>query len=273
VVEPGNLPVPLTDRLVQWICDRHYGAGSDGLLVGPLENDLENFSLGIYNPDGSAAEKSGNGLRIFARYLWDLGRVKEYPFTVITLSGPVLCQVLPGGGAVRVEMGKASFDSRDIPVTGPPRKVIQETILVAGEKLDFCSVSLGNPHSVILCNQVSAEQAWMFGPLVERHSFFPRRTNVQFLQVIDRANLRIEIWERGAGYTLASGSSACAAASVAHYLGLCEPLIWVHMPGGALQVCIAPDGMITLVGPVARVYTGSLDLAGLAEYQYKGVQP
>jgi diaminopimelate epimerase len=243
------------------------------LLVGPLAGELESFSLRIYNPDGSSAEKSGNGLRIFARYLWDQGLVQGAPFTVHLDVGEARCQVVAGGEAVRVEMGKAGFDSRDIPVAGPPRQVVNETIEAAGEKLRFCSVSLGNPHSVILCDRVSADQARRLGPLVERNTRFPRRTNVQFLQVIDRANQRIEIWERGAGYTLASGSSACAAASVAYRLGLCDDQVWVHMPGGALQVTIAPDGMITLVGSVTRVLIGKLDLAGLKKFNYKGVPP
>ncbi len=266
VVEPVNLPVLPIPKLARWMCDRNYGAGSDGLLMGVIEVKPDFFTLRIFNPDGSEAEKSGNGLRIFARYLWDQELVEEKPFDVETLGGSACCQVLSGGRQVLINMGKASFDSQDIPVAGAQRQVIDEIINVSGENLHFTAVSLGNPHSVILTEQVSSDWARRLGPLIERDDLFPQRTNVQFLQVMDRANLRIEIWERSAGYTLSSGSSACAAASVAYRLGLCDMRVTVHMPGGSLDVSIGKDGMIELTGPVTRVLTGSLDQEGLEEY-------
>ena len=144
------------------------------------------------------------------------------PFTVDTAGGLVTAQVAQDGRMVTVEMGRVSFDSREIPVAGPPREVLNETLLAGATELRYCAATLGNPHCVVLREQVSAEEAQRLGPLIERDARFPRRSNVQFMQVIDRSQVRIEIWERGAGYTLASGSSSCAAAAVAHRLGLCD---------------------------------------------------
>lgn len=258
VIDPTSLPGELTAQDVRRICDRHYGAGADGILLGPLPATDAAFALRIFNPDGSEAEKSGNGLRIFARYLWDQGLVGETPFTVATPGGAVTAQVQQAGRLVTVEMGRVSFDSREIPVAGPPREVLNETLHAGDTTLICCAATLGNPHCVVLRQEVSATEARRLGPLIESDAHFPRRTNVQFMQVLDRAHLRIEIWERGAGYTLASGSSACAAAAVAHRLGLCNPQVTVAMPGGELAVAIAPDWSVALRGPVVRVWTGTL---------------
>lgn len=258
VINPADLSSELTPQQIRRICDRHYGAGSDGILLGPLPAASADFGLRIFNPDGSEAEKSGNGLRIFARYLWDRGLVGDAPFTVATAGGVVTAQVQQAGRMVTVEMGRVSFDSRDIPVAGPPREVLEEALLAGGVELRICAATLGNPHCVVLREQVSAAEAQRLGPLVETDALFPRRTNVQFMQVLDRARLRIEIWERGAGYTLASGSSACAAAAAAHRLGLCDAAVTVDTPGGPLQVSIAPDWNATLRGPVTKVWDGNL---------------
>ena len=267
VIEPDQFDGLPTVEQIQRICDRHYGAGSDGILLGPLPSETADFGLRIFNPDGSEAEKSGNGLRIFSRYLWDTGRLQmaaetpggpaSQPFTVQTPGGKVRSQVFENGASVTVEMGQASFDSRVIPVLGPQREVVGERMTLGGQDLLYCAVSMGNPHCVVVCEQVSEELARRLGPLVENEPRFPRRTNVQFLQVLDRQRLRIEIWERGAGYTLASGSSSCAAAAAARRLGLCDDRLAVHNPGGVIQVSIAPDWNITMRGPVEKVYDGT----------------
>jgi diaminopimelate epimerase len=245
------------DEIVR-ICDRHFGIGSDGILWGPLATPEADFGLRIYNPDGSEAQKSGNGLRIFCRYLFDRGRVAQAPFRVWTLGGVVRAQVLDGGRSVTVEMGRASFASATIPVAGAPRDVIDETMAIDGETLRFSAATIGNPHCVVLRQRALAEDAKRFGPLIERDARFPERTNVQFLEVIDRAHIRIEIWERGAGYTLASGSSSSAAAAVAHRLGLVDREVAVQMPGGTLQIAIGENYAITMTGPVSKVADGVL---------------
>ena len=259
VITPSDFSGELTPDLIRMICHRNFGVGSDGILYGPLDDPDDEFALKIYNPDGSEAEKSGNGLRIFSRYLWDQGLIGNRPAKIKTAGGPVKAKVEQDGRVITVEMGQVSFDSRQIPVTGAKREVINETIDIDGQGLEFCAATVGNPHCVILRPEVSADETRRWGPLIETDSRFPNRTNVQFMQILDRSNIFIEIWERGAGYTLASGSSSSAAAAVAHRLGLCDQTITVHMPGGKIEIEISPDYDITMTGPVTKVATGTID--------------
>jgi diaminopimelate epimerase len=258
VLNPADVGSDLTPAQIRLICHRNYGIGSDGILLGPLETSECDFAVRIFNPDGSEAEKSGNGLRIFSRYLWDRGLVEKKPFTIWTAGGEVQCQVQGGGESVTVNMGRVSFDSTQIPVEGAPREVINERIVVDGQTLDFCAASIGNPHCVILRDTVCADEAQKWGPLIETDPRFPNRTNVQFMKVLDRSNIQIEIWERGAGYTLASGSSSSAAAAVAHRVGLCDSHIAVHMPGGTLEISVSDDFSITMAGPVTKIAQGTI---------------
>jgi diaminopimelate epimerase len=258
VLDAAEVGTELETGRVRLICHRNYGVGSDGILLGPIPTTEADWAVRIFNPDGSEAEKSGNGLRIFCRWLWDGGRVGEDEFTVMTLGGKVRARVADGGRSVTVEMGRVSFDSAAIPVVGPPREVLNETIAVGGHMLTYCAATVGNPHCVVLRDSPSAEEARTLGPLIETAPRFPNRTNVQFMKVLDRASIRIEIWERGAGYTLASGSSACAAAAVAHKLGLCDGRITVHMKGGCLDIAISEDFAVTMTGPVTKVAEGTI---------------
>ena len=253
VIDPKNLPSPLTTAQVKMICHRNFGIGSDGILLGPLRSKKAKFALRIFNPDGSEAEKSGNGLRIFSRYLWDKKLVGKDEFALETPGGLVQAEVMDRGKTVRVEMGKVSFWSNDIPVTGPRREVINEPIHLRGQRFNFCAATVGNPHCVLLLPKISADLAKQIGPLLETHLRFPNRTNVQFMKVLDRRNIQIEIWERGAGYTLASGSSSSAAAAVAHRLGLCDRDISVHMPGGVIAIEIGDGFAIRMTGAVTKV--------------------
>lgn len=259
VIDPKNLPAPLTTGQVKLICHRNFGVGSDGILLGPLPSQSAKCALKIYNPDGSIAEKSGNGLRIFSRYLWDTKFVGNDEFAIQTDGGLVRSTVFEGGKMVRVEMGQVSFDSAKIPVNGPQREVINEKITVGGREFTFCAATIGNPHCVLPLDEISATLAHEFGPLLEVHSKFPRKTNVQFLKVLDRANIQIEIWERGAGYTLASGSSSSAAAAVAHKLGLVDRSVSVHSPGGVIQIEISDQFAIRMTGSVTKVSEGVID--------------
>jgi diaminopimelate epimerase len=256
VIDPKDRDGDLTEHLITLTCHRHYGVGSDGILFGPLESSGSDFRVQIFNPDGSEAEKSGNGLRIFSRYLWDQGLVKLDPFTVETAGGSVTSQVHEGGQRVTVDMGHVSFDSTKIPVQGPQREVLNEPMTCHGVELTFCAATIGNPHCVILRDDVSAEETCKWGPSIEIDPQFPNRTNVQFMKILDRSNIQIEIWERGAGYTLASGSSSSAAAAVAYKLGLCDSEITVNMPGGKLSISITDDFFVTMTGPVAKVCEG-----------------
>lgn len=258
VVDPADAPEGLTPHQIQRFCDRHFGVGSDGLLWGPLESAEADFRLRLFNPDASEFEISGNGLRIFCRYLWDKGRVGNAPFNVETLSGQVSAQVDPDGRAITVDIGRVSFDSHHIPVAGPRREVLDETMEIEGERFRYSAATVGNPHCVILCDEVSAACAQRWGPFIETDLRFPNRTNVQFMRVLDRQSIQIEIWERSVGYTLASGSSSCAAAAVAHRLGLCDQRITVQCRGGAIQVTIGDDWTVQMRGPVVRICEGWL---------------
>jgi diaminopimelate epimerase len=256
VIDPKHLPATLTPEQVKIICHRNFGVGSDGILLGPLPAQNARCALKIYNPDGSLAEKSGNGLRIFSRYLWDTKFVGNDEFAIQTDGGVVRSTVFDAGKMVRVEMGQVSFVSDKIPVTGPPREVINEKINVGGREFTFCAATIGNPHCVLPLPEISARLAHEFGPLLEVHPKFPRKTNVQFLKVLDRANIQIEIWERGAGYTLASGSSSSASAAVAHKLGLVDQSVSVHCPGGIITIEIRDGFDILMTGSVTKVSEG-----------------
>ena len=243
------------------ICHRNFGLGSDGILVGPLPSEKADFGLRILNPDGSEAEKSGNGLRIFARFLNDQGKVQSEPFTVDTLGGVVTCEVSEDASVISVEMGQVSFHSDIIPVnvTGEAREVLDETIEIAGKSLRYYAATIGNPHCVVPMDEISEKLARELGPALETHPNFPNRTNVQLLQVLNRNRIKIEIWERGAGYTLASGSSSSAAGAVARKMGACDSEITVEMPGGEIELVIDDEFNVQMTGPATRVATMSLD--------------
>lgn len=256
VIDPASLPCYLTPDRIRAICHRNYGLGSDGILLGPLPSNQAAFSLQIFNPDGSEAEKSGNGLRIFCRYLWDRGLVSQQPFLIETRGGLVQAVVLEEGKLIQVELGRVSFWSSDIPVRGAAREVIQEELIAGDRTFRFCAATIGNPHCIILLDEITPALAKQYGPLIENYALFPNRTNVQFMQVLDRDNIRIEIWERGAGYTLASGSSSSAAAAAAYRLELCDQAITVHMPGGRLEITLSQGYDVTMTGPVTRIAKG-----------------
>lgn len=270
VLRPKSFQSELFPDKVRLLCHRNYGIGSDGILYGPVDSKSCDFGLRIFNPDGSEAEKSGNGLRIFARSLYDEGLVSEQPFSVETLGGAVSCTVEKGGGIVTVQMGDVSFNSQRIPVAGAPREVLNEDICINGKVFKFCAATVGNPHCVILTNEPSSADAHHYGPLIENDSRFPNRTNVQFMKVIDQENIQIEIWERGAGYTLASGSSSTAAAAVAYKLGLCGSEIAVHMPGGDLRISFSDGFHAIMTGPVTKVCEGVIasEMFGKTFQQY-----
>ena len=261
VMNPADYPgwpEPTVEQ-IRVICHRNFGAGSDGILWGPLRATQAQFGLRIFNPDGSEAEKSGNGLRIFSRFLYDQKLAGDAPFTIETPGGVVESRVMQHGRLITVEMGRVTFQSDRIPVAGPVREVLNEQFRIQDREFTFCAAGIGNPHCVIVLPEISPDLARRYGPDIEVHGNFPNRINVQFLKVLDRHNVQIEIWERGAGYTLASGSSSSASAAVAHRLGLVDAKLTVHMPGGQIGIEIGPDFAIKMTGPVTRVAEGRLD--------------
>lgn len=259
VVDPNYLSAAMTEDNIRTLCDRNFGIGSDGILYGPLTAE-EPFEVRIFNPDGSEAEKSGNGLRIFAKYLFDAGYLKgRTEFDVLTKGGMAHSTLLnKRAELVEVDMGIPSFKSRDIPVNGEARDVVAEEIHLGGTPFRMTCVSVGNPHCVIVVERATKALAETLGPIVVDHALFPNRINLQLVEVISRHAIKIEIWERGAGYTLASGSSSCAAAAAAYKLGLTDSHVTVMMPGGELDIRIDESGHSFMRGTVAAVFEARL---------------
>ena len=245
VIDPANVPFAVTPAAVRLICDRHRGVGSDGiLLVAPARG--ADFGMRIVNPDGSEAEKSGNGARIFAKYLRDHGYTTKDRFTVDTPGGRIACVVEHEDGRVAritVDMGAATFGD------------VSE-IDVGGARIGVTQVSMGNPHCVVIVPALSAIDVHALGPKIERHNAFPSGTNVQFVEVRSRDEVRAEIWERGAGYTLASGSSSCAVAAACHRRGLVDRDVTVTMPGGQLEITVGDGYAMKMRGPVEEITAG-----------------
>jgi len=266
VLDPKDAAALPAEKDIVRICHRNFGLGSDGILYGPLPTEKADFGLRIMNPDGSEAEKSGNGLRIFARYLYDIGKVANDAFTVDTLGGVVTCKISDGASSITVDMGKVSFAMNHIPVDGPEQadQDIGQQLTINGTNYTVYLADIGNPHCVVPLPAISAELACNDGAAIEIDPTFPNRTNVQFLKVIDRNNIQIEIWERGAGYTLASGSSSSASAAVANRIGLCDRDITVHMPGGKIAIEIGDDYAVRMTGPATRVADMTFDTEALS---------
>jgi len=260
VMEEQELGFPLSPNAVRWICHRHWGVGSDGILLRTASG-VADVGLRIFNPDGSEAEKAGNGLRLVAKYLWERVGLRKSPTRIETKGGVVeaVCH-LRGDRVdeVTVEMGHATFRAPEIPMHGPDREVVAVPLQVGERTLQVTCVSVGNPHCVIFTDHLDEGEVRTLGPRIETHPAFPNRTNVQFARVLGRDRVEIRIWERGAGYTLASGSSACAVAAAAVRNAHCDGAIAVLSPGGRLGLEVRPDFSIRLRGPVAEACSGEL---------------
>lgn len=254
VVDGDSFGIALTPERVRLLCHRNLGLGSDGVLE--VSSRQEGFFARIWNPDGSEAERSGNGLRIAAKFLSEQGYTSADRYTISTIAGPVAVEVFRGAGArvfsVRLEMGRARIDreTRDLDLDG--------------RRLDVTIVSVGNPHCVIFGQRHTRELLFDLGPRVENHPRFPARTNVQLAEPVTRSCVRALIWERGAGHTLASGTSACAVAAACVDRGLAEGRVDVDMEGGVLEIEVSRDLDIVMKGPVEAVYTGEIS-PGLRE--------
>lgn len=240
----------LTPARVQLLCDRHRGVGSDGILVLSVAASGAQFGLRIFNPDGSEAEKSGNGIRIFAKWLRDTGRAAAPRFNIHTQ-----------GGVVPVEVEDVAADQPTRVEAAMGRPVFREDLFgldLNGETLPVTALSLGNPHCVVPRDVLNVTELRRLGPLIEQHGAFPERTNVQLARLVNRGRVEALIWERGAGETLASGSSACAVAAVYRRQGLVDEVVTVSMPGGDLLVRVDADGGLHMRGPAEEIATVTL---------------
>jgi diaminopimelate epimerase len=261
VLDKTQISFSLNEKNIQKLCNVHYGIGSDGILL-KVASEKADFGLKIYNPDGSEAEKSGNGLRIFAKYLYDYHHTPMKKFTIETLGGIVTAEVSKEdngkAGKVKVDMGKAIFNSHRIPVICDEPECLDHPLNIVEEAYLINCVSVGNPHCVIFRDQLIPSEILKHGSEIENHPIFPHRINVQFAKVLSPNEIEILIWERGAGYTLASGSSSCAVAAVAVKKGLTDRILSIKMPGGTLQIDIDEAWNIRMEGEVREIASGYL---------------
>jgi diaminopimelate epimerase len=261
VLDQAGITFPLTEKNIRMLCDVHYGIGSDGILL-KVPSKKADFGLKIFNPDGSEAEKSGNGLRIFAKYLYEYHHALGKSFTIETLGGvvtaEVACENKGKASRIKVDMGKAIFNSRQVPVICDEAECFDHPLSIIDETYHINCVSVGNPHCVILLDQLSVAEIQKHGSDIENHPMFPNRINVQFAKVLSRKEVEILIWERGAGYTLASGSSSCAVAAVLVKKGLTDRKLTVKMAGGNLQLEIDDNWNIWMEGEVREIASGFL---------------
>lgn len=258
VYDPNKNEMELNSSNVQLLCNRNFGVGADGILEGPVMEE-DRISMVVWNPDGSIAKKSGNGVRIFAKYLKDGGYVQKKDFNIHSQGGEASIHYLNEEGTrLKASMGKVSFWSRDVPVEGPSREIINETMVFGRIPYPVTCLSVGNPHCVILMDEISKDLVCRIGKYSESAKQFPEKINTQIMKVLDRTHIQTEVYERGAGYTLASGSGCCAAAAAAYRLGLTDQKMVVQMPGGTLEVEIAEDGVVHMTGDVG--YVGSMKL-------------
>lgn len=261
ILDSRNIDFKLTRNAIRRLCNVHFGIGSDGVLL-KVDSTHADFGLKIFNPDGSEAEKSGNGLRIFCKFLYDYEFTKKKEFIVETPGGIVRANILEEknrkAGMISVDMGKAVFKSREIPVNSENPEFVGEKITAGDREFEVNCVSVGNPHCVVIMDELDADEIKHYGPLLENHSIFPNRINVQFAKVIKRDEAQILIWERGAGYTLASGSSSCAVACVLIKRNLVDRNLKINMKGGILAIEIDQEWNIRMTGEVKETATGTL---------------
>jgi diaminopimelate epimerase len=261
ILDSTNIDFQLTRQAIIRICNINFGIGSDGIVM-KVPSSKADFGFRVYNPDGSEAEKSGNGLRILCKYLYDYGFAKSRQFSVETLTDIVYANIVEekNGKAmlIQVDMGKAIFSSRDIPVDSDLPEFISQKIMAGDREFEVNCVSVGNPHCVIIKEELDEKEIRKYGPLLENHQMFPNRINVQFAKVLSDHDAQILIWERGAGFTLASGSSSCAASSVLVKKGLIKGDLTMHMLGGNLKIDIDKDYNIRMTGEVREIARGVL---------------
>ncbi len=258
VLDPNKNTFALQSRNIEMLCRRNFGVGADGLLYGPLWEDGK-MRLRIFNSDGSEAEQSGNGVRIFAKYLLDEGYIRKKKFTLNMLAGQVEVEFLEkNGGTMRVNMGKPAYAAPQMPFNGLEGEVVNAHLRFWDNDYNTTCLSVGNPNCVIMMEEVTPQKAKELGPYVEQSPYFPNRMNMQLCKVQDRSHIAIEIYERGAGYTLASGTGACAAAAAARRMGLVDEKVTVQMPGGSLLVEMDKDNTIYMTGSVELVGTFTL---------------
>jgi len=260
VIDAINQPIALTADQIRFIADRRLGVGCDQILLveSPRHAGVD-FAYRIYNADGSEVEQCGNGARCFARFVWDEGLSKKTELTVETISG-IIRPRIEADGQVSVNMGAPNTRPQDIPFVAES-EALSYAVQVAGQSVEMSVVSMGNPHAVLQVDDVTRAPVETLGPLLEVHERFPARVNVGFMEVVDRGHIRLRVYERGTGETLACGTGACAAVVVGRRQGILSEQVMVDLPGGSLLVRWAGEGEpVWMTGPATRVYEGQIQL-------------
>jgi diaminopimelate epimerase len=252
--------VHLDAQLIRFLADRHRGIGCDQVLVVEPPTDPEmDFLYRIYNQDGSEAQQCGNGARCVAKFIRDRRLSAKRRLRVQTLGGPISMSC-GKGNVVTVSMGIPRLSPQEIPFTAA-RQATVYTLEACGQPVEISAVSMGNPHAVLVVNDVETAPVATLGPVLEQHPDFPERTNVGFMQVLDRGEVRLRVFERGAGETMACGSGACAAVVAGRIRGLLDERVRVHLPGGFLQIEWRGDGEpLMMTGPATTVFEGQIAL-------------
>ncbi len=273
-----EVPVPedLLSEFSQAVCAQHFGVGADGVIL-ILPDEAAAFRMRMFNPDGSESEMCGNGIRCFAKYLYDAGKLASGSVSVATAQGLQHVEIQEGAPRnvrdldVRVDMGSPRLTRSQIPMApfegnGFDHRVVDEPLAVADQEVRITAVSMGNPHAVIFVDDVDAVPLKELGFAIEHHEVFPQRTNVHFVTVAGPHQLWMRTWERGAGDTLACGSGACSVVVAAAMNGKLPPenrKALVHLPGGDLDVVWAQDDHVYMTGPATTVFSGTLDTRNL----------
>lgn len=253
----AELPKDL-EALSKAMCDRHFGIGADGFMVA-APSDCADVKMIFYNADGSVAEMCGNGVRCFSRYVYEEGLVKSTEFVVETLAGPQGIHLTESNGrveSVRVAMGKALLKATEVPAVTEDETFDDVQVLIGDKPVQLTSMRVGVPHTMVFDESFDQSTVNEVGPRVEKHELFPENTNVNFVHVMDRKNMRIATWERGAGATLACGTGACASFYAAYRKSLVDDSVTVNVPGGQLQISKNDKDEIIMEGNAVLVAEG-----------------
>lgn len=254
-----NEPI-LTPSQSQQLCDRHFGIGADGVIFAlPGQGEAE-YSMRIFNSDGSEPEMCGNGIRCLAQFIADFSPTNQPVYRIHTLAGVITPELKPDG-QVKVDMGIPQYTAQTIPttLTDPETEVIHQPLTVGENTWSVTCISMGNPHCVVFVEDVNSIDLNQLGPQFEHHRVFPARINTEFIQVVKKNYLKMRVWERGAGITLACGTGACAAVVAAVLTEVAERTCTVELPGGLLEIEWSPlDDKVYMTGPAAKVFTGKI---------------
>ena len=250
--------------LAKKLCDRNFGIGADGLLL-ILPSSKADLRMRIFNSDGSEAQMCGNGIRCFAKYAYENKLVSKIKFTVETLAGIITPELIFKDkeiSGIKVDMGTPKLRKKEIPMTGEDTPtVVNETLKINSEQtFKVTCVSMGNPHCIVFVDDVQSIQVDEIGPKIENHPLFPEKTNVEFIQILNKQEINFRVWERGVGETLACGTGACAALVASVLNKKTDRKATIHLPGGDLDIRWADDEHIYMTGPAELVFKGEMEI-------------